>query len=381
MPALFRVFLACPDRARISPLRTPAGGFRSVCTALATLATLAGTAAGAGAAPASGPAAAPTIDFVTTSARALGPLAGRTSAPDSGPVPGCPAATVTVGSARDLTAALAAVRPGAVIVLLPGVYFGKFVVRTTGTAAAPITLCGPSSAVLDGGNPKKGTVLALDGASHWRLSGFTIRNGQKGVIADRVTGTQIESLTVERIGDEAIHLRRNSTDNRVVGNRISGTGLRTKKFGEGIYVGSAQSNWSSVTGGAPDRSDRNEIVGNTISGTTAEAIDVKEGTTGGRLAGNVLDGSAISAADSAVDVKGNEWLVSGNRVVGTPWDGFQTHRILTGWGDRNVFVGNTVSSARKAGGAVVATTPALANIVRCDNSGPTGMKVAVASCR
>lgn len=293
----------------------------------------------------------------------------------------CQEPTVTVGTARELTAALGAARPGAVIALRAGVYAGRFVARTSGTATAPITLCGSADAILDAGGKSNGYVLHLDGASYWRVSGFTVRNGQKGVMADRVQHTIISGLTVAAIGDEAIHLRRASSDNQVVGNVIRGTGLRSKRYGEGIYVGTAQSNWSSVTGGAPDRSDRNVISGNTISGTTAEAVDLKEGTTGGKLVGNTFDGASITAADSAVDVKGNEWLISGNVVTNSPVDGFQTHRILSGWGDRNVFTANVVRSTKKTGGYVVALRPLLANVVRTDNTGPAGMQTSPATSR
>lgn len=316
-----------------------------------------------------------TTDTTTTDTRATTPTV------DPAPAT-CPGPTLTVSTAAELTAALKKVAPGAVIALRPGVYSGRFVADRSGTASAPITLCGPSDAILDGGSTKKGYVLHLDGVSHWRVLGLTVRDGQKGVMADGVRNTLLRGLTVERIGDEAIHLRRNSVDNQVVGNRVSGTGLRSRKYGEGIYVGTAESNWTSITGGAPDRSDRNEIRGNTVSGTTSEAVDIKEGTTGGTLADNVFDGATITAADSAVDVKGNGWRITGNTVLSAPKDGFQTHRILPGWGDGNTFSANVVRSARRTG-SVVATTPTLGNVVTCDNLGPKGMTITVASvaCR
>ena len=149
-------------------------------------------------------------------------------------------------------------------------------------------------------------MLHLDGASYWRLTGFTVTNGQKGVMADGTNGSIIENLIVHTIGDEAIHLRAFSSDNVVTGNRVSDTGLRRDKFGEGIYVGTAESNWGDISGGEPDNSDRNLIENNTIWGVTAEAIDVKEGTSDGIVRGNTFDGSAMTedGADSWVDIKG-----------------------------------------------------------------------------
>src|SRR6478735_10329398 len=153
----------------------------------------------------------------------------------------CPDATVHVDTADELDAALAAAFPGDVIALADGVYEGNFTATADGTENAPIFLCGSRAAVLDAGGPKEGYVLHLDGASYWRVVGFTVSNGQKGVMADGVTFSVLQDMHVTGTGDEAIHLRRFSTDNAVIGNDIDTTGLRRDKFGEGVYVGTAQS--------------------------------------------------------------------------------------------------------------------------------------------
>lgn len=277
----------------------------------------------------------------------------------------CPAEP-TVTTTDELVESLDAVEPGETIVLAPGTYDGLFVATTSGTAEEPITLCGPVDAVLDGGGTEGGYVVHLDGASHWRLGGFTVTNGQKGVMADGTVGSVVSGLTVTSIGDEAIHLRKASTDNVVSGNVISDTGLRKPKFGEGVYIGTAESNWCDITACEPDPSDRNVVELNTISGTTSESIDIKEGTSDGIVRGNTFDGSSISAADSWVDVKGNGWLVEGNTGTSSPTDGFQTHEILEGWGDRNVFRANVADVGGSGFG--YSLTPELSNVVECDNT-------------
>ena len=103
-----------------------------------------------------------------------------------------------------------------------------------GTAAKPITLCGAVGAVLDGGGTEDGYVLHLNRASHWIVKGFTVRNGQKGIMADETTNSLLQGISVSGTGDEAIHLRRFSSDNEVVDNTIRGAGSRKPKFGEGI---------------------------------------------------------------------------------------------------------------------------------------------------
>lgn len=264
---------------------------------------------------------------------------GPAAAPAAAPVK-CDGTSVTDVSTFDqLQKALAAAAPGGVIRLAPGRYTGHVTLSAKGTADAPITLCGPRDAVLDGGTDD-GYTLYLNGADHTRIAGFTVHGGQKGVMVDASSSVLLEGLQITDVGEEGIHLRRGSSDDIVRGNVVRNTGQRTEKFGEGIYVGSAKSNWCTYSDCQPDRSDRNVIEANDIAGTTAESVDIKEGTTGGTLRDNTFSGTGMSAADAWVNVKGNEWQIVDNTGTAAPVDGFQTHRILDGWGARNVFDNN-----------------------------------------
>jgi hypothetical protein len=286
--------------------------------------------------------------------------------PDGAPVT-CPDPTVEVGDADELAAALAAAEPGDVIELAPGTYLGRFVATAQADPGAPIFLCGPREAVLDGDGIRGGYALHLDGASGWRLVGFTVRNAQKGVVVDRGVGHVIQGLRVEEIGDEAIHLRTRSTDNVVRDNVIRRTGLRRDRFGEGVYVGSAESNWCRYTECDPDRSDRNLVEGNDIAETGAESVDLKEGTTGGVVRGNTFDGDGMTGADSWVDVKGNGWLIEGNTGTRSPLDGFQVHEIRDGWGQGNVFRSNVADVDGEGFGIATTNARDLGNVVACNN--------------
>jgi hypothetical protein len=265
--------------------------------------------------------------------------------PDSRPVT-CPTATALATGSEGLRRALAAARPGTVIKLADGTYDGEFVASASGTRTAPIFLCGTRKAVLTASGPTSGYVFHLDHASYWRLIGFTVTHGQKGVVVDGSTGSVVQGLLVEHIGDEGIHLRDATTSTVVLDNEVQDTGLRREKFGEGIYVGTANSNWCTISNCRPDTSDRNVVRGNTIWDTTAESIDIKEGTTGGWAVGNSFDGSRLSGADSWVDVKGNGWLIQDNRGSRSPGDGYQTHEVFSGWGTHNVFRHNTAADVR-----------------------------------
>lgn len=302
-----------------------------------------------------------------------GALAGCGAAPPeagtAGPAPAC--GPPGVHDAAGLQRALDEAGPGTVVSLADGIYPGRFSASVPGTGQAPVTLCGGRGAVLDGGGPERGYTLHLDGADHWRLLGFTVRGGQKGVMVDRSQHVVVDGLAVSDVGDEAVHLRAGSADAVVARNVIRRTGLREPRFGEGVYVGSAESNWCRWSACGPDRSDRAVIRGNDIAGTTAEAVDLKEGTTGGVLDGNRFDGAGSTAADSWVDVKGNGWTVTGNTGVRSPRDGFAVHVVVPGWGRGTVFRANT-GAVDAPGRAFAVDDDATGTVVGCDNAGVGG---------
>ena len=293
------------------------------------------------------------------------------AAPPTAVPAGCDGATVVdVATADQLQRALDEAAPGQVIRLADGRYEGNFVATARATADQPIHLCGSRAAILDGGAVDGDYTLHLSAATYWQVTGLTVTGGQKGVMVDAGVGNTISDLEVSSVGDEGIHLRSNSTDNVVSGNTVRDTGLRKPKFGEGIYVGSAQSNWCQTSGCQPDQSDRNVIDGNHISGTTAESVDIKEGTTGGILRHNTFDGAGMTESDSWVDVKGNGWTIEENTGTNTPTDGFQVHDVLDGWGRDNEFAGNTAVVDGDGYGINVAGPREVREqtAVRCDNA-------------
>jgi nitrous oxidase accessory protein NosD len=292
----------------------------------------------------------------------------------------CPAATVTVTSADALSRALQDARPGTVINLAHGNYAGTFTITRSGTAAAPIWICGTPASMINGDDQTHGYGFHIDHAGYVRLSGFMVTNAQKGVVVDGCTGCLIQDLVVQNIGDEGIHLRAATTATVVRGNTVSHTGTFERMFGEGIYVGTAQSNWCTISGCQPDRSDGNVLRDNVISATGAESIDIKEGTTSGLVVGNTFDGTGMEGADSWVDVKGNGWTIQDNSGRHTPEDGFQTHRILAGWGTGNTFTGNTAEVDGPGYGFHL--TPVADNQVTCSNTATNaGKGLANVACR
>lgn len=287
----------------------------------------------------------------------------------------CPAPTVTVATPVQLASALSAAQPGDVIHIADGVYDGNWAATTPGTSSSPIWLCGGPEAELTNDGITGGYGLHLDGADWWHLHGFTVTDAQKGVIVDASEHVTVEALTVHGVGDEGIHLRSHTVDSLVTGNTIHDTGNRREKFGEGVYIGSSDANWGVLTAGQPDRSDRNTITGNTIYDTTAESVDIKEGTADGVVTGNTFDGASQTeeGADSWVDAKGNGWLIEGNAGVHSLLNGFETHhrnlskKGLGNWGLNNTFTGNTADVQGPGRGFYVHDPSVTSNVVRCDN--------------
>ncbi|MFH8518584.1 right-handed parallel beta-helix repeat-containing protein [Streptomyces gelaticus] len=243
------------------------------------------------------------------------------------------ATVIDVSTAAQLKSALTAAAPGDTIRLADGIYTGNFKAIVPGTASARITLTGSARAVLTAGG---GYGLHLDGASYWTVKGITVTGGQKGIMADAATGVVIDSVTVHDLDMEGVHFRKSSKDGVIKNSRIHDTGHDGRGMGEGVYVGTA--------GDLSDRSDRVQILGNTIGpGVGGENVDIKEGTTGAKIIGNTFDGSGLTGAnydDSWVDVKGNDVLVEGNKGSRTTNNGYETHTQQSGWGCGTVFRDN-----------------------------------------
>ena len=258
-----------------------------------------------------------------------------TSAQASAVTP-CPAGQ-TVTTAAQLTTALATATPGTVINLVGSVtYVGPFETTVSGTQAAPITLCGPANAIVDGKG--KSRIFHLNGANWWRVSGFEMRNGNKGLGLTRASHNEISDLYIHNTSGASAHINSFSTDNLFDRMTLRDAGA------EGFYIGSAYGNWCMYSNCVADTSDRNVIQNSTIANTDDEPVDVKEGSTGGQVLNNHFDGSGTALNKGWINVKGNNYLVAGNIAVNTGDDGYQVHRVISGWGNNNTFTGNSATN-------------------------------------
>ncbi|QES41025.1 sheath polysaccharide-degrading enzyme [Streptomyces venezuelae] len=265
--------------------------------------------------------------FATTATTAL------LAAPSAATASSAPTRTIEVSTAAELKAALGDASPGDTIHVADGTYSGNFKTSVAASANSRITLTGSSKAVLKAGG---GYGLHLNGAAYWTVKGLTVTGGQKGIMIDSARGVVVDTVTVHGLDMEGVHFRTSSSDGVIKNSRIYDTGNDDRGMGEGVYVGTANT--------LSDKSDRVQILGNTIGPDVGgEAVDLKEGTTGGKVSGNTFDGRGLTGNhydDSWIDVKGNNYVIENNTGKNTTNNGYETHSQQSGWGCGTVFRAN-----------------------------------------
>lgn len=180
---------------------------------------------------------------------------------------------VSVGTAAELSAALAAATPGQTIELAPGHYEGNFFATREGTADQPITLTGPRTAVLSssggacdpgGGDPKFcGYGLHLHGADHWKFPGFAVSDAAKGTVLDGSSHVLIDRVEVSNVDP--------SNRNQVIGNKLGPDGVGSLL--DGYQVHQAVAGWGCQNAFTGNRSDLGGADGYAINVTDQKKCD------------------------------------------------------------------------------------------------------------
>ena len=280
---------------------------------------------------------------------------------------------VPVSSVSQLASALSSAMPGDRIELADGTYAGKFAIQASGTATAPIVLCGSRKAVLAQGVLTSGNGIYLAG-SYWTLAGFSITSSQVGVAIVGGDNNVIDGIEIHGVGQAGVHLRGFASRNVVKNSYIHDTGKYIKEYGEAVYVGSYYAKWSTESGGRPDASDDNVIANNVLGPNIgSDMVDVKEGTTGTVIENNSFDGTGQGYTktwnDTWILVQGNNTVLRGNRGKNAPVHGFRvtpTSAYPGLYGNNNTF--ETNSAEVNAGGYGFKIDAGVSgNVVRCSN--------------
>ncbi|WP_405144143.1 discoidin domain-containing protein [Sphaerisporangium sp. NBC_01403] len=325
--------------------------------------------------PGGGPSATPTPTVTPTPTPTVTPPAGGR--------------TVNVATPAQLKAAIADAQPGDTIKLADGVYHDEFVITASGTSSKRITLAGSRNAIIENDLPGAGSGcpnghlqygLYLNGASFWNLTGFTVRDSKKGVVMDGAKSTVIDGLYVHHTQDEGVHFRKGSSDGVIKNSTVTDTGLVQPGYGEGVYLGSANSNWSCFGGSdGIDRTNNVQVLNNTIGpNVAAEAIDIKEGTSGGVIKGNHFDGTGeqnVNSGDSWLDVKGDGYTIESNTGVNPYTEGVRVQTVYSPYGCGNVFRSNDFTIGGAPGYAIFVNNQsscAAKNVVYASNTSTGG---------
>lgn len=299
---------------------------------------------------------------------------------------------INVTNSTELQNALTAAKPGQTIVMKDGWYkrSGGFSIPAGihGNESAPITLQGTQNAIISSDNFNTGYGLWLKGNNYWILDGFTVYKSKKGVMLDNSHHCLVNDLVVKNIGEEGVHLRTYSSFNKVTNCFVDSMGIVSGTAGtaEAIYIGSSTSNWTTYTSGNPDTCNYNTISGNLFGDyIPSENIDAKEGTSYGVISNNTFNGKGLNGAnsgDSWLDLKGNYYKVFCNTGSNTMTDGFQTHILVSGWGDYNIFYDNNLTVGAQGYAVNIQTTGSkgvAANNIVCSNNKVVGASKGVSN--
>ena len=118
-----------------------------------------------------------------------------------------------------------------------------------------------------------------------KIAGFTITGFQQGLFVEGSNNIILERLKVHDVGQEAVHIKVNSSFVTLKDSTISDTG-KLQRYGEGVYIGTSSSQQPT----SPPYDNTHDILvkGNTIYNTTDECIEAKEGTYNVTIDGNIM---------------------------------------------------------------------------------------------
>jgi hypothetical protein len=298
-------------------------------------------------------------------------VAAPTPTPTAPPSVGCSLAVSTrlinVSTVSQLTSAVAAALPGDKIVLASGTYnlTAKLTVSRSGTIAQPIQLVGPRSAILDFGGSSNFRFLDQR-ADWWIFAGFTHTRSFFGPTLTDADHNILCDLLVEHTGQEGVTIQGSSSFNTLQDSTIREIGETAWYYGEGIYIGSGS------TSNHP--ANFNRILRNRLGpNVRADHLDVKGGTTGNLVEGNVSDATGFrytNGSDSGGQVTSALYSAQGlnasflNNTI-TNLNSPNAAAFQNWQGSGTTYHGNRVTGTFRWG---FSTSGGSGNVVGCDNT-------------
>lgn len=217
------------------------------------------------------------------------------------------ATAVAVSTAAELTAALAAAKPGHVITLANGTYAGSFFsLNASGSAASPIVIRGASQGgvVIDGQSCTGCNVIEIYGS--WvHIERLTIKNAERAIRFQgaATTGNAVRRVTLENVV-HGIGSKPDQTDFYVCDNTIDG-----KLKWPWTFQSDATSHWDDR--GVDLTGDGHVICHNLIRGFGDPVVNKKVRARSWDVYGNDIrdcyDGTELDQSEGNARLFGNRW--------------------------------------------------------------------------
>lgn len=262
---------------------------------------------------------------------------------------------VYVSDSAELKSALENAEAGEKIVLASGTYvydgtvvkWHTFECSADGTQDAPITLCSQdpdNPAIIDGTTTESYYGLTITG-DWWNIENIVVTNASKGIIVDNSNHTTISGCEVYNIGSEGIHIRDGSSECTIDNSYIHDTGVVNPGYGEGVYIGSAEST-TEYDHYCDNNTVKNCKIGPNVG---SECVDIKEYTTGTLVENCTFDAKGCSGQNytkAFINIKGNDCTVrycigyrNGNEYITRA---FEQNNVVDGWGQNAYIYSNKV---------------------------------------
>lgn len=280
------------------------------------------------------------------------------------------------------------------IFLAPGEYFQDVISKRSGGKDAPITIKGPSTAVIKGNG--KDRVIEIN-HSYITLKGFTV-DGLHGLATSPsgyrdklifvlgkeprkgVTNLTIANMTIKNSGGECIRLRYFAQKNEILNNIIQNCGVydfvfkQGGKNGEGIYIGTAPEQRRDRKNPTEDIDNSNEnwVHHNTFNTQGNECVDIKEGSVGNIIEYNDCTGQK-DPESAGFDARGNNNVFRYNKSFGNSGAGIRLGGDAKKDGINNDVYKNEIFQ-NKGGGIKIQRVPQggiCGNIMSQNNGGDT----------
>jgi hypothetical protein len=277
---------------------------------------------------------------------------------------------------KTIQKALDVAQAGDTVTLAPGTYMQDFVTKRSGSSGAPITVTGPSNAIVKGGGNAR--IIEIN-HSYTVLSGFTV-DGQYSSSAYRdkliyvlgkqartaLLGTKLLGLTIRNAGGECVRLRYYVQNSEIANNVFQNCGRDdfpngswggSGKNGEGVYIGTApeQLGDGKNPDTSPDLSNGNWVHHNNFNTQGNECVDIKEAASANITEYNTCTGQK-DVESAGFDSRGNGNTFRYNEVFGNLGAGVRLGGDTSKDGIQNTVVFNNIHD-NKAGGVKVQTAP------------------------